>query len=188
MLQSWSPSAACSHAQPKPSCVSMSPCTHLKFSDIRCNATVRLVVMFLMWQLFQGWQVRDGVSRGKEGQKVGRQKLCHLLKPKTRNLTLGNFSTGDWLPPGSPPQKQQTKGREISKKLIGPESGWKPYARKRSWAGPEKQKAKNTENKEKRSGGVGPRNRGSELRRRPVSHLGKDYEVGVVHIKPGHLR
>lgn len=46
-------------------------------------------MMFFMWQLFQGWQVRDGVSRGKEGQKVGRQKLRHLAKPETRNLTLG---------------------------------------------------------------------------------------------------
>lgn len=59
----------------------------LKLSDIWCNATVRLVMVFFMWQLFQGWQVWDGVSGCKKGQKVGRQKLCHL--PKSRGALLG---------------------------------------------------------------------------------------------------
>lgn len=59
----------------------------LKLSDVWCNATVRLVMVFFMWQLFQGWQVWDGVSGCKKGQKVGRQKLCHLAK--SRGALLG---------------------------------------------------------------------------------------------------
>lgn len=59
----------------------------LKLSDVWCNATVRLVMVFFMWKLFQGWQVWDRVSRCKKGQKVGRQKLCHLAK--SRGALLG---------------------------------------------------------------------------------------------------
>lgn len=40
-----------------------------------------------MWQLFQGWQVWDGISGCKKGQKVGWQKLCHLAK--SRGALLG---------------------------------------------------------------------------------------------------
>lgn len=51
---------------------------HLEVPDERCDATVRLVVMFLMGQLLQLRQERYGVPRCKEGQQVRWEKLRHL--------------------------------------------------------------------------------------------------------------
>lgn len=59
----------------------------LKLSNVRRNATVRLIVVFFMWQFLQGWQVWDRVTGGKEGQKVGRQELGHLAKSESRSRT-----------------------------------------------------------------------------------------------------
>lgn len=43
---------------------------HLEVPDERRDAAVRLVVMFLMRQLLQLGQERDGVPRGEQGQEV----------------------------------------------------------------------------------------------------------------------
>lgn len=49
-----------------------------------------------MGQLLQGWQVRDGVTGGKEGQKVGRQELGHLAKSGSRSKTaVGEAGRGE---------------------------------------------------------------------------------------------
>ena len=56
-------------------------------------------MVFFMWQFLQGWEVWDGVTGSKEGQKVGRQELGHLAKSESRSLILG-WAGGDRL--GSP--------------------------------------------------------------------------------------
>lgn len=53
-------------------------------------------MVFFMGQLLQGWQVRDGVTGGKEGQKVGRQELGHLAKSGSRSKTaVGEAGRGE---------------------------------------------------------------------------------------------